>query len=159
MLRVVLILLFLLIVWVLFFSKLSALPRRIIAVVILIVFIAAVWFDDHRKRPKVGLIKTAEVVSCGISTTSVYRSTYDLQLCFANTAPQGTVKRLRFAVLANECSSGSCDLIQRVEREMPFVIEAGSQTSLLESLRFDNITDTNTAIQWSAEVLEVKAIP
>jgi len=162
MIRLVMLLLFALIVWVMFFSKLSPIPRRTTAGFIFTLFVAAVWFDDYRKRPKDDVLPAQDVISCGIDSTALYRSNVELKLCFANTAERGTVRRIKFEVNASRCPGSAdqqqCELIERVEREMPIVIGARSQTTTNQSLRFDKLSALDASVQWSVKVISVKAV-
>lgn len=159
MIRLVLILLFLLIIWVLFFAKLTTQVKRMIIVVIVALFVSAVWYDDHRKRPQENLVSTNEVVSCGVNARGSYRSTFELELCFVNQAQQGTVRRIRFSVLGEQCQGEQCQIRQRVEREVGVEIAPRATKNIRQSLRFDQLRPDQEPITWTLSVASVKATP
>ena len=181
MIRLVLVLLFLIIVWLLFIARLSRTQRIVAVVVMCILFAGAVWFDDNRKRPKGNLLAIDDVSSCGIKASQPYRSNYDFTLCFNNQSNHATARRLSFTVTASHCLSEPCQTIETVSRELPVTIAAGDSLELQQSLKFDAVVSLienglsrpeqeSTAaaevatighedIKWSVTVVGVKATP
>ncbi len=169
MIRLVLILLFLIIVWLLFVAKISRMQRITAVVCACLLFAGAVWFDDNRKRPKPNLLSVDAVRSCGLLVAPPYRSNYDFSLCFRNEAQSGKVKRLTLDVTGKLCGSAEnepCKEIETVRRDLPVTIEPGQTMRVKQSLKFDRVaalksSDDNIEqnLQWSVKIASVKATP
>lgn len=159
MIRLVLVLLFLIIVWLLFIASFNRTQRIIGVIITCVLFAGAVWFDDNRKRPKANILSAEDIVSCGIQATPQYRSNYNLDLCFKSLASSGTVRRLIFDVQASSCKTQPCEVIESVSREIPVVISAGELLSVEQSLKFDKVASFNEEVLWSITIKGVKATP
>jgi len=159
MIRVLIALLALFLVWVLFLSGFSKQKKIIISVVTVIVCAAALWLDGYGEKPKEGIVSSANIVSCGLEVVHSYRTNFDIDLCLSNTAERGKVQRLHFAIVASSCDErGECSELQRVERDVLFVIESGQSATLKDNLSFNKIDPKNANVAWSTEILQVKAI-
>lgn len=159
MIRVLIVILLLFQIWVLFVSDFNKQKKIIISVLAVIVCVIAVWFDGYGEKPVEGIVNKSNLANCGLEAKHTYRSNFDFDLCLRNTADRGTVKRLRFAVIASQCEDQtSCAELQRVERDVPFLIEPGKSATLKDNLSFIKVDPANNQVKWSAEILQIKAV-
>lgn len=159
MIRVLIVILLLFVVWVLFLSDFNKQKKIIIAVLAAVVFVIAIWLDGYGEKPAEGIVSKQDLRSCGLKLEHSYRSNYDVDLCLRNTAERGTVKRLRFAIIASDCAEqDSCKELQRVEREVLFVVAPSKSATLKDNLSFSQVDPARERISWSVEVLNIKAV-
>lgn len=157
MIRVIIILLFLFIIWVLYASGFDK-PRKIRISIIAVVFcLIAFWFDGYDKRQISNLVSLENVKVCGLSAEYSYRTNFDFKLCVRNTAEKGTLSRIDFAVIAQDCRDDECTEIQRVERSTPIDVAPQQESSLEQNISFDKVDPDSKAVQWSALILKTKA--
>lgn len=158
MIRVIILLVFLFLVWVLYGSGFEK-PRKIrICIIALILCAIGFWFDGYDKREVRNLVRLSDVESCGVTAQYSYRTNFDLIICVKNSAEKGTLSRLKFAAIASLCEGQMCTELQRVERSILVNVPPGTEASLEQNLSFDKIKPSQTALQWSLEVLETKAL-
>lgn len=162
MIRVIILLVFLFLVWVLYVSGFEK-PRKIrISIIALILCAVGFWFDGYDKREIRNFVDISDVVSCGLTAEYSYRTNFDLTICVKNNASKGTISRLNFAVIASQCEGQICTQLQRVERSLLVNISPSSTVKLEQNMSFDNVSPTLSSIQnglqWSIEMLETKAL-
>lgn len=157
MIRVIIVLVFLFLVWVLYASGFEKARKIRISVIALALCALGFWFDGYDKRQIKNLVDISQIESCGVTAEHSYRTNYDLSICVQNSASEGTIKRLLFAVIASRCESDECAEVQRVERSLLVDIPPGSKVDLEQNLAFDKLTPTQSDLNWSAEILETKA--
>jgi len=157
MVRVIIILLFLFIIWVLYASGFDK-PRKIrISVIAVVLCVLAFWFDGYDRRQISNLVSLDNVEVCGLTAEYSYRTNFDFELCLQNTAEKGTLSRIDFALIAQDCSTGECTEIQRVERSTPIDIAPQQKHGLEQNISFDQVDPDSTTVQWSAVILKTKA--
>ncbi len=157
MIRVIILLVFLFLVWVLYGSGFDK-PRKIrICIIALVLCGLGFWFDGYDKRQIRNLVNISDVENCGVVAQHSYRTNFDISICLKNNAEKGTITRLNFAVIASQCESQACTELQRVERNILVNVPSGSQVTLDQNLNFDKLSPTQSGLQWSIEVLETKA--
>ncbi|MFT6407368.1 MAG: hypothetical protein ACJAQ6_000779 [Arenicella sp.] len=157
MIRVIILLIFLFLVWVLYASGFERLRKIRICIIALVVSAIGFWFDGYYKRELDNLVDVSQVQVCGVSSEFSYRTNYNLTICVQNDASGATVSRLKVAAIASNCAAQSCVEVQRVERDMLVNIAPLSRVQLEQNLSFTNVSPDQSNIQWSVEVLEVKA--
>lgn len=157
MIRVIIFLLFLFIVWVLYASGFDK-PRKIrISIIAIVLCVIAFWFDGYDKRQISNLISLENVEVCGLGAKFSYRTNFDFKLCLQNNAEKGTLSRIDFAVIAQECGEEECTEIQRVERSRPIDIAPQQKIILEQNISFDQVDPVSKSVQWSVLVLKTKA--
>ena len=157
MIRVIIVLVFLFLLWVLYGSGFEK-PRKIrISIIALILFAAAFWFDGYDKRELRNLVAVTDVGGCGVSGQFSYRTNFDLSICVTNNATKGTISRLKLAVIASRCEAQTCTELQRVERSLLVSIAPATSVTLEQNLSFDKVSPSESGLQWSVDVLETKA--
>lgn len=157
MIRVIIILLFLFIIWVLYASGFDK-PRKVrISIVAVVLCLFAFWFDGYDKRQISNLVSLDNVKVCGLSADYSYRTNFDFKVCVQNTAEKGTLSRIDFAVIAQDCGAQECTDIQRVERSTPIDVAPQQQISLEQNISFDQVDPDSNAVQWSVLILKTKA--
>lgn len=158
MIRVIIVLVFLFLVWVLYVSGFEK-PRKIrISIIALILCGIGFWFDGYDKRQVSNFVSIDDVVSCGVNAEHSYRTNFDLAICVQNNAEKGTISRLNMAVIASQCDAQTCTQLQRVERSMLVNIPPKSFSTVDQNLSFDDVNPLLTNVQWSFEILETKAL-
>jgi len=164
MIRLIIIIVLLFLIWVLFVSDFTKQRKIVLAVLAVLLCGLGVWLDGYGDNPKEGVVDRQNLVSCGVTAKHSYRSNFDISVCFSNSAERGTIKRVRFAVIAEKCSSpNECVQLDRVERDVPFVLASQNTGNLVQNLSFRNVEpqeandSKNSQIRWSAEVMQVKA--
>lgn len=157
MIRVIILLILLFLVWVLYASGFEK-PRKIrICIIVIVLSAIGFWFDGYYKRELNNLIDISQVRACGVTAKFSYRTNYNLKICVQNDASEATISRLSMAVIASSCDAQSCVEVQRVEKGMPVDIAPLSRIQLKQNLSFNKLSPDQSNIQWSFEVLEVKA--
>lgn len=157
MIRVIIVLVFLFLVWVLYVSGFEK-PRKIrISVIALILCAIGFWFDGYDKRQLRNFVSIEDVASCGVSAKHSYRTNFDLAICVQNNAEKGTINRLNIAIIASQCEAQTCTQLQRVERSTLVNIPPNSTVTLEQNLGFDDVSPVLKGLQWSFDVLETKA--
>lgn len=158
MIRVIIVLVFLFLVWVLYVSGFEK-PRKIrISIIALILCGIGFWFDGYDKRQVSNFVSIDDVASCGVNAEHSYRTNFDLAICVQNNAEKGTISRLNMAVIASQCDAQTCTQLQRVERSMLVNIPPKSLSTVDQNLSFDDVSPLLTNVQWSFEILETKAL-
>jgi len=158
MIRVIILLIFLFLVWVLYASGFERTRKIRICIIAIVLCSIGFWFDSYDKRELANLIDVSQVKECGVTAKFSYRTNYDLEICIQNDATNATVSRLKVAAIASNCAAQRCVEIQRVERDMLVNIAPISRTTLKQNLSFDRVKPDQNSIQWSIEVLGIKAI-
>ncbi len=157
MIRVIIVLIFLFLVWVLYASGFEK-PRKIrICIIAIVLCSIGFWFDGYYKRELNNLIDVSQVQVCGVTSEFSYRTNYNLKICLQNEATDATVSRLKMVVIASNCAEQLCVEVQRVERDVLINIAPISRTTLEQNLSFDRVNPDQNSIQWSVEVLDIKA--
>ena len=157
MIRVIILLIFLFLVWVLYASGFEK-PRKIrICIIAVVLCSIGFWFDGYYKRALNSLIEVSEVRVCGVTAEFSYRTNYDVKICLQNDATDAAVSRLKVAVIASNCAEDLCAEVQRVERDTLVNIDPISRVTLEQNLSFDRVNQDQSSIQWSVEVLDIKA--
>jgi len=157
MIRVIILLVFLFLVWVLYASNFEK-PRKIRICIIAVVLCAiGFWFDGYDKRQLRDLVDLSDIENCGVSGEYSYRTNFDFSICLKNNADKGTLSRLKLAVIASECEAGSCNELQRVERSLLVNISPSASVTLEQNLNFDKISPSQAGLAWSVDILETKA--
>jgi len=159
MIRLIIIAIALFLIWVLFFSGFEKRRKIIISVVAVILCVAGMGLESFKKKPRSNLVSAAQLVSCGVQAVHSYRSNYDFQICIENTAKVGRIKRVDMTINAQQCVNGTdCELLESVERSLSVDIAPQKSTVLQENLSFKLVDKAAADLQWSIEVLSVKAI-
>jgi hypothetical protein len=157
MIRVIILVIFLFLVWVLYASGFEK-PRKIrICIIALVLCAIGFWFDGYYKRELNNLLDVSQVRVCGVVAEFSYRTNYDLEICLQNDASDATVSRLNMAVIASNCGPQNCVEVQRVEKDVLVSIAPLSRTTLEQNLSFDRVNPDQGSIQWSVEVIGIKA--
>ncbi len=157
MVRVIILLVFLFLVWVLYGSGFEK-PRKIrICVIAVILCAIGIWLDGYDKRNISNLIDLNEVSICGLSAEHSYRSNFDLIACVKNSAAKGTITRLNLRVIATQCVDQQCNELQAVERNILVNIPPNTEVELEQNLSFDKVNPSANNVQWSIDVLETTA--
>jgi len=158
MIRVIILLVFLFLVWVLYGSGFDK-PRKIrICIIALVLCALGFWLDGYDKREIRNLVNISDVENCGIVAQHSYRTNFDISICLKNNAEKGTLTRLKFAVVASQCEALPCIQLQRVERSILVNVPSGSQVTLDQNLNFDTLSPSQPGLEWSLEVLDTKAL-
>ena len=158
MIRLIIVLVFLFLIWLLFVSEFSKNRKIAISVFALLLCGFSIWYDDYSKKAVEGLVDISNLQVCGVSGEHSYRTNFDINLCLQNTAGRGVVKRVRVAIMAARCNSADmCVVVDRVERARSLELAPGEQLDLKENLNFPNLDPDTPEIRWTAEVLSVKA--
>ena len=157
MIRVIILIVFLFLIWVLYASGFEK-PRKIrISVIALGLCALGFWFDGYDKREIPNLVELSDIESCGVTAQFSYRTNFDLTICVKNNASKGTISRLKFAAVATQCETQTCTELQRVERSILVDIAPESEVLLEQNMNFDKLNSDQTDLQWSIDVSEAKA--
>jgi hypothetical protein len=157
MIRVIILLIFFFLVWVLYASGYEK-PRKIrICIIAIVLCLIGFWVDGYYKRELNNLIDVSQVRTCGVTAEFSYRTNYDLKICLQNDATDAAISRLKVVAIASNCAEQPCVEVQRVERGMLVDIAPISAVTLEQNLSFDRVNPDQDSIQWSVEVLEIKA--
>ncbi len=144
--------------------------KILISALALVAIITLASMEVYNNKPRSGLIDPVSISVCGLNVTHSYRSDYKVALCLENTT-SATVKRIAFQVDGLRCPASSqndnepkskpegCKLLDSATRDVLLTIEAGAQTDLQETLRFDALTPAEADVTWSASILDIKAVP
>jgi hypothetical protein len=160
MIRLVILLLFLILLWLLIASGFERRKKIVLGLLLLGIAIAGFFFEGYDKREHTNLLQESQVQSCGVTAKPSYRSNFDFQLCLQNLAETGVVSRLKMAVIAKVCpdtDGQQCFEVERVVRDIPVKIMPMSQVSIMQNLSFKQVAQGNTQVQWSFEVISIKA--
>lgn len=160
MIRLVILVLFLILLWLLIASGFERRKKMVLGLLLLIVAIVGFIVEGYDKRELSDLVDESQVQSCGITAEHSYRTNYDLRLCVQNFAERGVISRLKMAVVAKVCppvSGQQCLELDRVIRDIPVKISPKSQALILQNLSFKNVDPSNKELQWSFEILSTKA--
>jgi hypothetical protein len=157
MIRVIILVIFLFLVWVLYASGFEKARKIRICIIALVVCAIGFWFDGYYKRELDSLLGVSQVEVCGVTAEFSYRTNYNFELCLQNDASDATVSRLNMAVIASKCAGQSCIEVQRVERDTLVSIAPRSRAILEQNLSFDQVDPDQGSIKWSLEVIDVKA--
>lgn len=157
MIRVIILLIFVFLVWVLYASGFDKKKKIRISIIAVVLCAIAFWFDGYDKRELRNFVEVGQVASCGVSGGYSYRTNFDLTICVQNNAEKGTLSRLNIAVIASTCDAQQCTELQRVERSLLVDIAPNTRRVIEQNLSFDNLKPEQADIQWSIEVLETKA--
>lgn len=160
MIRLVILLLFLILFWLLMASGFERRRKIVLGLLLIGLAIGAFLVDGYDKRELENLVEESQVQSCGIKATHSYRSNYDLELCVQNLAEKGSLSRLKMAIVAQKCSVKNeqpCLQLERVIRDIPVKIGPTSQQLILQNLSFKQVDPNDSDVQWSLEILSSKA--
>lgn len=160
MIRLVILLLFLILLWLLAASGFDRRRKIVFGLLLIASAIGLFLFEGYDKRELTNLISENQVQSCGVSAEHSYRTNFDLQLCIQNLAETGTISRLKMAIVAQTCSANevsTCLQLERVIRDIPVKISAKSQSLILQNLSFRQVDPNDLSVQWSLEILSTKA--
>lgn len=160
MIRLVILILFIILLWLLVASGFERRKKMVLGALLIILSIVGFLYEGYDKRELPNLVDQSQVQSCGVTAKHSYRSNFDLNLCIQNLAEKGTISRLKMAIVAKKCSSSSaqsCLEIDRVVRDIPVRILPKSEVSLLQNLSFKNVEPVTKDVQWSLEVIDTKA--
>ena len=159
MIRTIITLIGLFLIWVLFFSDFKKEQKILIASAALILSLLGLWLENNSPKPKLDIVKTTEIRSCGILVSHSYRSNFDIDLCIKNTAPDGHVKRLNFSIIASLCETPqSCNEHQRVQRDLSVELPANESRQIKQNLSFSDTPIDLQGVQWSIDIHSVQAI-
>ena len=159
MIRLIIILIAIFLIWVLFLSGFEKRRKIIISVVAVLICAAGMGWESYSKKPRSNLISATELISCGVRAEHSYRSNYDIQICLENTANKGRIKRIDMTIKAEQCIEGTdCKELESVARSLSVDIAPQTSTTLKENLSFKLVNKAVADLQWSIEVLAVKAI-
>lgn len=160
MVRLVVLLLFVILFWLLVASGFERRRKIVLGVLLICLAVAGFVFEGYDKRELKNLISQSQVQSCGVSAKHSYRTNYDLQLCVQNLADNGSISRLKMAIVAQKCSPNDtqeCLQLERVIRDIPVKIAAKSQAHILQNLSFKLVDPADQNVDWSLEIISTKA--
>ena len=157
MVRVMILLVFLFLIWVLYASGFEKARKIRISVIAVFICALAFWFDGYDKRNIRNLVKAEDIIICGVAAEYSYRTNFDLSVCVENKADKGTITRLDLRFIASQCEAQQCVETQAVERSLLVEIAPQAKTQLAQNLSFEKLSPTAANIGWSVEVLETKA--
>jgi hypothetical protein len=162
MIRVIILLVFLFLLWVLYASGFEKARKIQVSIVSFVLCALVFWYDGYDKRQIKNYVDIIDIEECGLTAAHSYRTNFDLSICVKNNAKEGTINRIKFAVLVSRCDSPDCTEqqhteLQRVERSRLATISPGSKITLDENLSFDQVSPPYGNLRWSIEVLETKA--
>jgi hypothetical protein len=160
MIRLVILLLFLILFWLLIASGFERRRKIVIGLLLVGLALGGFLFDGYDKRELSNLIDVSQVQSCGVTAKHSYRTNYDLELCIQNLASTGSISRLNMAITAQKCPPSkdqACLQIDRVVRDILVKITAKSQVIVLQNLSFKQVDPNDTEVQWELEILSTKA--
>ena len=158
MIRLIIIVIAIFLIWVFFFSGFEKRRNILVSVVAVLICAAGMGWESYSKKPRSNLVNATQLVSCGVQAEHSYRSNYDLQICLNNTASEGRIKRIDMTISAQQCDAGNCAVIEQVARSLSVDIAPQASSTLRENLSFKQVDKDTAGLQWSIEVLAVKAI-
>lgn len=160
MIRLVILILFIILLWLLVASGFERFKKMVLGTLLILLAVAGFIYEGYDKRELSDLVNESQIQSCGVTASHSYRSNYDLKLCVQNLAEKGVISRMKMAVVAKLCTSSdaeSCLEIDRVLRDVPVRVPPKSQVYILQNLSFRNVEPTTKGVQWSLEILDTKA--
>lgn len=160
MIRLVILLLFVVLLWLLIASGFERRRKIVLGVLLIGCAIGAFLFEGYDKRELENLVAESDVKSCGMTAKHSYRTNFDLELCVQNLAEKGTISRLKMAVVAQKCSAQNaqeCLQLERVIRDIPVKITPKSQVYILQNLSFKHVDPQDNNVDWSLDIISTKA--
>lgn len=160
MIRLVILVLFLILLWLLIASGFERRRKIVIGLLLVATAVAGFIFEGYDKHELSNLVAESQVQSCGISAKHSYRTNYDLKLCVQNFAEIGSISRLKMAIVAKICPPAQgqeCLELARVIRDIPVKIVPQSQVTILQNLSFKDVDPSAKETQWSLEIISTKA--
>ncbi len=182
MLRVLLLLLTVVLVWILLFSKFEKRTRILVSIALFVSTIFILWFDSYLSAPRSDKIALSDIEVCDLNVNYSYRTSYDIELCLKNNHPSAVLRRVTFAISAQVCASETeCTSVQTQSKSRPLEIPPGEQVTLVDNMMFDQVAALTNArvvqgvakargfpstddvvnadqIVWSIELLTLRAI-
>ena len=158
MIRLIVALIGAFVIWVLFFSHFSKKQKIAIVFFAVMICISGIWYENASDKPRHNIVQLDEIVSCGVSAVHTYRSNFDISLCLQNQSKQGHIKRIKLAIIAEQCSElDGCTELQRVIRDLSVDVPPNSFKTLIENLSFNQLDRGQENIKWRFETEFVKA--
>lgn len=157
MIRVIVLLVFLFLIWVLYGSGFEKARKIRIVTILIILCVLGIWLDGYNTRSIKNLVNITDVAICGVSAEHSYRSNFDIAICVQNMAERGTITRLNLQISATSCVADKCETPVSIERSLLTDIAPASRIILDQNLSFETINPEAENIKWSAKVLETKA--
>lgn len=144
-------------IWLLFFSGAPKKSKILLGFSAVFLVGFAIWFEGYLKTPREGVIEAQQLSSCGISATHSYRSNYNISYCLENGSKAATVKRIELRFIASDCLQQPCIERATAVKQREVSIAAGESQQLSDDLAFNAIKDHTVALQWTLEVVSVRA--
>lgn len=158
MIRLIVLLVFLFLLWVLFASGFERRRKIVVSVIAVLACLATLVFDGYTKRESNSLIANSDIHTCGISAQHTYRTNFDVTICLVNKHPSATLSRLEMQVIASSCEASNCTEVQRVTRDIPMQLGASARQNLIQNLSFDAVNSDAQNINWSVEIITTKGL-
>lgn len=157
MIRVLILLVGLLIIGVLFLSKMPRQRKIIVSSLILLCFLVVVAVTGHLQSPKVDKSVLDQVAMCGVSGKFSYRTDYSISLCIKNNSPK-VVDAVLIAVTALDCQNGECKEVQTVQKRMAVKIKPQAQSTFETTISFNELPRGSNNAKWVADIQQVWAV-
>lgn len=158
MIRLIVLLVFLFLLWILFASGLERRRKIIVSVVAIGLCTAALVFDGYMNRESQSLVANSDIQTCGVSAKHTYRTNFDVTICLLNKHPTATLSRLNMQVIASTCEADSCTELQRVTRDIPMQLEPSARQNLIQNLSFNAVAFDAENIDWAVEIVTTKGL-
>ena len=158
MIRLIILLVFLFLLWVLFASGLERRRKIIVSVLAVGFCIVALIFDGYMNRESQSLISNNDIQVCGVSAKHTYRTNFDVTICLHNSHSTATLSRLNMQVIASSCEANACNELQRVTREIPMQLEPSARQNLIQNLSFNAVAPDAQNTDWSLEIVSTKGV-
>jgi len=156
--RLIVLIVFLFLIWVLFASGFERRRKIYVSVASVVLCVAILLIDGYSKRESTALIANTDIKVCDVSAKHTYRSNFDVYICLKNTHQTVTLSRLNMEVIASECVANECQELQRVPRDIPIQLQALSEIEISQNLSFDKVSSTNPNLQWSLKIITTKGV-
>ncbi|MEO0369444.1 MAG: hypothetical protein AAF197_11790 [Pseudomonadota bacterium] len=158
MARLLILFVAILLVAILFFSRLEKTPKYLLASAVVFLTVVGLWWETAATNPRNGIIEATQLRSCGLGVSHSYRTNFDIELCVDNTHESASVRRFDFTLAAYQCGEGGdCSLIQQVTKSRPITIAPQSQVQIIDNMEFGQV-EPDATTDWRVSIHDVLGV-
>ncbi len=158
MIRLIVLIVFGFLLWVLFASGFDRVRKIVISIAAVVVCAAVLLVDGYAKRESKSLIANADIGICGVAAKHTYRTNFDVSICLENQHSSATLTRIDMRVIASNCNASGCTELERVARDIPMQLGPKAQQNVIQNLSFNDVDPQAENVDWSLEIVTTKGV-